>query len=432
MNALLLPIVQSLEEISITILSLTTDDRTLNEWFGWNCPALNRHDLAYVAKKLANDITITDANNIPDNIMTTVVIIPARLQQIKITTLPQLFGSNATAAAPTYLNTIEWVRNTLSPLFEWENIKGSTLVPKQIANRLRGINDSLDALVPNMEHLEEQISAIQEATDAANSLPTDMQSLREGKKEIEAIAAHINTAKVKIDDVSKSALGQIAEIGNFKNEADKLVKQCEDAYKITTTHGLAAAFDQRAISLSKSMSMWVVGLICALLFGLYIGSNSIEQLSNAMSSDKSTPGTITINAILSLFSFGGPIWFAWIATKQIGQRFRLSEDYAFKASVAKAYEGYRKEAARIDVVLEARLFRSALTRLEEAPLRLVEDTTHGSPWHELINSDAFTKALDVIPELKKTFLDVAKGTSDLIKPVTSKIEKEIAIDEVEK
>ena len=47
------------------------------------------------------------------------------------------------------------------------------------------------------------------------------------------------------------------------------------------------------------------------------------------------------------------------------------------------YEGYRSEAERIDKDLERRLFSSALDRLEEAPLRLVEVESHGSPFHEL-------------------------------------------------
>ena len=32
-----------------------------------------------------------------------------------------------------------------------------------------------------------------------------------------------------------------------------------------------------------------------------------------------------------------------------------------------------------------RLFSSALTRLEEAPLRLIDNDTHGSPWSEILN-----------------------------------------------
>jgi len=94
---------------------------------------------------------------------------------------------------------------------------------------------------------------------------------------------------------------------------------------------------------------------------------------------------------------------AWIATKQIGQRFRLVEDYAYKASVAKAYEGYRKEAVRIDKDLEARLFASALTRLEEAPLRLIEEKTPGSPWHEFVESDAFHQALKSVQGFSDQF-----------------------------
>ena len=123
-----------------------------------------------------------------------------------------------------------------------------------------------------------------------------------------------------------------------------------------------------------------------------------------------------MHIMLSLLSVGAPLWFAWLATKQIGQRFKLAEDYGFKASVAKAYEGYRKEAARIDEAFEARLFSSALTRLEEAPLRLIEETSHGSPWHELISSKSFQKALDTVPELKDTFIEISKKGMKKITP----------------
>ena len=117
-----------------------------------------------------------------------------------------------------------------------------------------------------------------------------------------------------------------------------------------------------------------------------------------------------MQSLLSVASIGAPIWFAWLATKQIGQRFRLAEDYSFKAAVARAYEGYRKEAARIDPAFEARLFDSALTRLEEAPLRLVEASAHGSPWNELVNSAAFAKAMETVPELRDKLTEVSKAT----------------------
>jgi hypothetical protein len=187
-------------------------------------------------------------------------------------------------------------------------------------------------------------------------------------------------------------------------QAAKLITQCEAAYQITTTKGLAGAFDQRASRLGWSMWAWVAGLIVALGLGSLIGAHRLEVLSAALQSPSLNWGGIVTQVVLSLLSVGAPLWFAWLATKQIGQRFRLAEDYAFKASVAKAYEGYRKEAARIDPEFEHRLFGSALTRLDEAPLRLVESGTHGSPWHEAANSEAVRRAMDAMPELRDKVL----------------------------
>ncbi len=51
-----------------------------------------------------------------------------------------------------------------------------------------------------------------------------------------------------------------------------------------------------------------------------------------------------------------------------------------------------------------------LERLEEAPLRLVETDSHGSPWHELVDSKSFNKALETVPGL----LDKMSGKIDTI------------------
>jgi hypothetical protein len=72
------------------------------------------------------------------------------------------------------------------------------------------------------------------------------------------------------------------DISFKKIEADKLVAQCEEAYKITTTKGLAAAFDQRAGKLNNSMWIWVSGLLIALIIGALIGAERVEILSKAL------------------------------------------------------------------------------------------------------------------------------------------------------
>lgn len=162
---------------------------------------------------------------------------------------------------------------------------------------------------------------------------------------------------------------------------------------------MAAAFDHRAADLERSIVYWVIGLLLSLGVTAWLGKHRFDVVSSLLAAADPRWGEIWLNIALSIASVAAPVWFAWLATKQIGQRFRLAEDYAFKASVAKAYEGYKAEAARLDEQFESRLFDSALTRLEEAPLRLIESQTHGSPWHEIIESEAFKKGLGLAPEM---------------------------------
>jgi hypothetical protein len=171
------------------------------------------------------------------------------------------------------------------------------------------------------------------------------------------------------------------------------------------------------------MWVWVFGLVCSLVLGAFIGSNQLHNLAVAIgtASEQRTTldGRIWIDLLLSVLSVGAPVWFAWVSTKQIGQRFRLAEDYGYKASISMAYEGYRREAALLDPVFQSRLFSSALTRLDEIPLRLVETDTHGSPWHELASSNIVRQAIDTVPGFIDKVTDLAKA----VLPSSSKDKK---------
>ena len=192
--------------------------------------------------------------------------------------------------------------------------------------------------------------------------------------------------------------------------------RCSAAYAASTSHGLAAAFSERSSALGKSMWVWVFGLIIALGLGSWIGSTQLRGFSEAIKQPDSNSTVVVINLVLALLSVGASVWFAWLATKQIGQRFRLAEDYAFKASVSRAYEGYRREAANIDEEFVSRLFSSALSRLDEQPLRLVETTTHGSPWHELASSELVRKAAASVPEFASSVTQLAKEGLAALRP----------------
>lgn len=412
MNKTLEDIADALDEVSAAIIKGWGGDNTLRENWGFHHPALTRHDLAEMADLLATKIREYGRDDVPEAVEKSVINAAKQIRLLKSETVLHFYSGNGWQAVPAYLTTLSWLEMALEPVLSWQAATDPSLMPPKVARRVRAMQARLDEIAPETENLEAKIKLINEATEAADSLPTDMEELRKARAQVESVSTESATTQGKIkqrwDEIEK-LLGTMID---KSVEADKLVKQTEEAYRVATSIGLAGAFDQRSKSLSWSMRWWVAGLMVALGGGTAIGANRVKVLTEALSVGSPNWGIIWLHIILSIVSVGAPLWFAWLATKQIGQRFRLAEDYGYKASVAKAYEGYRKEAARIDEDFESRLFDSALTRLEEAPLRLVDDESHGSPWHELISSDAFKTALDKVPDLGATLDRIGRSRAD--------------------
>ena len=360
--------------------------------------------MAELAQSLAADIRSTRAEALEPKIKKLVLDLPRRLQVLQTNTVPQIPSGNGGQAIAAYVATMQLIRTIVLPAIGWQIIPDPKSLPPALARRVRAAQAELDQIAPDLGDLSKKIHDIQSAHQVADTLPIDLQALAEARDKLSRASSEGVLTEERLKKAWLQSDQYLEWTKTSHEEAAKLIAQCEAAYQITTTKGLAGAFDQRASRLGWSMWAWVVGLIIALGLGSLIGAHRLEVLSAALQSPSPNWGGIVTQVVLSLLSVGAPLWFAWLATKQIGQRFRLAEDYAFKASVAKAYEGYRKEAARIDPEFEHRLFGSALTRLDEAPLRLVESGTHGSPWHEAANSEAVRRAMDAMPELRDKVL----------------------------
>lgn len=410
MHTVFTDICKALDTISAAVIAGWTDDRTLNEVFGWNQVALTRHDLAKLATVLSSKIKEADPEAVDRITLLELQKIAPRLTVLQASTIPQLYnGGNAVYAAPVFIATMSWVHETLASFIGKGEVLDPKAAPFQLSKRVRAMQMEVDRLVIDKAKLEAQIALIDEAHSVAEALPANLQRLEEASEKVERIGGKTQELLANIETRSAEASVFTSDLQGQRDEAVRLISQCEEAYRATTTKGLAAAFDQRANRLTLSMWVWVAGLIAALAVGSLIGTIRISQLTLALSGPTPHWAAVWLQAAMSVLSVGAPLWFAWVATKQLGQRFRLAEDYGFKASVAKAYEGYRREAARIDVEFEARLFASALSRLEEAPLRLVESDTHGSPWHEFTSSAVIRQAINSIPEFPEKVLALARA-----------------------
>ncbi len=296
------------------------------------------------------------------------------------------------------------------PEVDWEDLKDrKDLLPRDLARRLRSISDRLDELEPRTTALDDIISAIEQARATAEQLPTDMADLSARRadmkrlsEEATKLAAAIATtseqtaaAKEAIDTATAATEKRFADT---ERTASGALERAERALSGATSVGLARAFEQRRKSLARSTLFWTAGLAVALSLGGWIGWERFTALKTILVDGKSA-SVIWANVLLTIVGIGGPVWFAWLSTKQIGTTFRLSEDYAFKATVSQAYEGYRSEAVLIDDRLRSRLFEAALDRIEEAPIRLVELTDHNTPMQEFMALPSVKKQLDAFPDI---------------------------------
>jgi len=306
-----------------------------------------------------------------------------RLQFLERETVGQL-RDNPVQAVPAYLMTLQALRKALAPVLDSDKQRAEADGKlKRLIQRVRTMESRFNNLESQAANFSTMVECIEQAGEAADQLSTRLDSLSEVEKKAEDIANDVECHKNDVLRAKEHIVEFEKQLKQYENEAHKILQNCDSAYVAATSVGLAAAFNERSSALSKSMWFWIGGLVLALGFGIYLGTARLSSLGKSFEDPNIPVSIIVLNFLLSVLSVGAPVWFAWLSTKQIGQRFRLAEDYAFKASISRAYEGYRREASRFGKDMEAKLLTSALTRLDELPLRLVETESYGSPWDEL-------------------------------------------------
>jgi len=418
MNQKLSELKEKLDNLHTALDGLNFQREDLIDLGAYTFPFLHSTDLVYFPKMLSEKISRMgkyepseeDANVIDS------IIYDLELAQPNIDHIAHGNSSVSQTAIYSYLLSMLYITNGINELFSFAALKDKDLLPKKIISRLELYNSGLASIEAKNGSIEDKIKTINEAYDAAENLPTTLKMLRDTNKEIEDLkgvsssdyeeiekklklaqdaAKELEELKDTAATLSQNAISEAKEyLNNLKSEAQTYIDKCEEAFRTTTSKGLAGAFQDKAEKLNVSIRYWVGGLIAALIAGAGVGYFRLHALETYLSNPDSSGIKLAIQLVLSLLSVGAPLWFAWLSTKQIGQRFRLAEDYEFKASVSKAYEGYRREAVQLDSDFSQRLFGNALTRLEEPPLRFVEEKTHSSPIMEILSSDNFRKIID--------------------------------------
>ncbi|MBB3355605.1 putative phage infection (PIP) family protein YhgE [Rhizobium sp. BK049] len=280
----------------------------LNASQGWAFPAISPSHVAWVALSLAQVIEAADIQELDDHTRGIFTDINKTVDYINENVMPSLPG-NIPAGVQAIAIALSTLSAELSPLLSWTRSE-KNLLPTALVRRLHQIQREIDILTPDKEKLANNLKLISEATEAAEALPSTLQELRAAQAEVREASSASSQMVGKIDELHRIAAEHVAKSRDLAAESSQLLAKAAEAYRVTTTIGLAAAFDERAQKLNSSVYVWVAGLALSLVTVLVIGWIRLEDMRESFAANAFDPTRVWTQVALSALSVGAPIWFA--------------------------------------------------------------------------------------------------------------------------
>jgi hypothetical protein len=281
-----------------------------------------------------------------------------------------------------------------------------------VANLAGQVNTHTDNVAKSAQKLTEAeaagTKAREKTTSEAEQVTNILAQVTKHGADVQSKQSEVDTVADAVKNATANTIESMSHAEQSAKDAESWATKSNESYRIVTTTGLAGAFHQRAKELTRNSLIWLFVLAAALVIAAVIGQERTREMSALLASGKVDANIMFVQLVLSILTVGAPIWMAWLSTKQVAYIFRLAEDYGYKASVAKAYEGFREEAVNLDPQFQARLFASALERLDENPLRLVSDSQPGTPMQELFQQPWFQDTINTVPGFKERLIRFLK------------------------
>ncbi len=258
-----------------------------------------------------------------------------------------------------------------------------------------------DSTLTQISQAYEVIDQVRKETEVAKGVTLEARDTAfQTKTDVEAAHARVEIALTTAEQAASKADASARTAADSqilaKSEADNAQAEAvraARAHNLSTTAGLAGAFNEKAIAAAGRERVWALALLLALTAAVGIGWFRYADLLLLLQS-KPDPNVLLSNVVLTLFGVGAPVWLAWVSTRMISQNMALAEDYAYKAALAKAYVGFREEAKALgDPIFEQRLFAAAITQLDANPVRLLSASHPGSPLQDLLQQPFIQDAL---------------------------------------
>jgi chemotaxis protein histidine kinase CheA len=224
------------------------------------------------------------------------------------------------------------------------------------------------------------------ATAAAtfrNTAENEAAAITAAKIPVETAAADIAAAKEAAISASQNAIGAEKRSEQAAIAADARLQEIRHTLENSITASLGGAFQLKANNAKKLDLAWLVVLMIGIAGIICFGLLRYPAMV-ALIQERAEVEYLIFQFMLSIASLAGPIWLSWVATKRLARTFAISEDYAYKAAIAQAYQGYRDSVKDADPLMQQRLFASVVTQLDANPVRFLSDRHAATPIQDLL------------------------------------------------
>lgn len=272
---------------------------------------------------------------------------------------------------------------------------------KTVYDDVKKIRDNSEALI---DKLEEKLKTANNELEVINEFTAIIDKQAENIAEIDATAETnaklIQEKTAQLLETEKRTVSLLALSEKLQNKTtinedtinklqislesqikknDEFQTQIKDTIGDANRYGMAGSFRNRKEELKKSMTLWTILSMIALVGLLGLTIYMMVPILNGTADIKSY--------LIKIPIFASAIWLGWFCTKQYGFTARLLEDYSFKYAISMAFEGYKKAAKEIDEDILKRLIELTILNVSMNPVSLYNTkSNHGSPYNEMIDN----------------------------------------------
>ncbi len=219
----------------------------------------------------------------------------------------------------------------------------------------------IEKLKLSSDEIAESIIKLKTTTEAyATTIQSSEKEIETKKLSINTFAENIEEYKTSIDELEKKATEIIAKEATINT----LISQAETALNLKSAQGISAAFSAQHMEASENGSLkgWIIGASVFILAALVL---TVWIVSGKWITDPNSISSIVGRVVAVGISITG----ATFCAKQYNKQKNISEDYAYKAVLAKSIIAFTDEIKKRDDKKVVEYLARVLDEIHKDPLR---------------------------------------------------------------